>query len=110
MKQVAPRADGATGSAGPVGSLPRRGLGSRGMPSLPAAALPPPNGSRRRRDRAAARFRNLQQMRVFYRLSLLGSAQGRPAEIASRVLREFARTMGFRRAEIWLLDGRRRLS
>ncbi len=47
-------------------------------------------------------------MRSFYRISLLSAAQGRPAEIASRALREFARAMGFRRAEITLLDRRRR--
>ena len=51
----------------------------------------------------------MRQMRAFYRLSLLGSARGQPAEIASRVLREFAGTMGFRRAEIWLLDRLKRL-
>src|SRR5258705_3517458 len=76
MKPASSRADGATGSSGPVGS---------------------------------PRVRHLKQMRAFYRLSLLGSAQGRPPEIASRVLREFSRTLGLRRAEIWLLDRRKHL-
>src|SRR2546427_3751704 len=79
MKQAAPRAESANGSAGP------------GRP-LPAGRVP-----------------SLKQLRAFYRLSLLGSAQGRPEEIASRVLREFASTLGFRRAEICLLDERKRL-
>jgi len=48
-------------------------------------------------------------MRSFYRISMLSSAPGKPAEIAALALREFARVMGFRRAEIILLDRRRRL-
>ena len=58
---------------------------------------------------AARRDHDLRLMRSFYRISLLSSAQGSPFEIATRVLREFARTMGFRRAEIILLDRRHRL-
>ena len=58
---------------------------------------------------AARRDHDLRLMRSFYRISLLSSAQGSPVEIATRVLREFARTMGFRRAEIILLDRRHRL-
>src|SRR2546425_3693151 len=91
MKQVALRADGASGSAGPK------------------RPLPSPGGHKRHRDLLAGRVRSMRQMRAFYRLSLLGSARGQPAEIASRVLREFAGTMGFRRAEIWLLDRLKRL-
>src|SRR5439155_14674551 len=53
---------------------------------------------------AARRDHDLRLMRSFYRISLLSSAQGSPFEIATRVLREFARTMRFRRAEIILLD------
>ena len=58
---------------------------------------------------AARRDHDLRLMRSFYRISLLSSAPGRPAEIATRVLREFARAMGFRRAELVLLDRRHRL-
>jgi len=89
MKQASSRADGATGSSGPAGS-------PRAKRSRSAAGLPAP-------------IRHLNQMRAFYRLSLLGSAQGRPPEIASRVLREFSRTLGLKRAEIWLLDRRKHL-
>ncbi len=68
-------------------------------PSLNASNLNAPNPS----------ALNLERLRAFHRISLLGSTQRPPAEIASRVLREFARTMGFRRAEICLLDKQRHL-
>ena len=102
MKQASSRADGATGSSGPRGSLRARRFRA-------VAPLPAPNGTPRPEGRAAGRVRHLKQMRAFYRLSLLGSAQGRPPEIASRALREFCRTLGLRRAEIWLLDRRKHL-
>src|SRR3989441_507835 len=109
MKQVVPRADAAIGSAGPKSPPPFPARGPGAGRSNPPVTLRPRDGHGRQRDRIASRVRNMQQMRAFYRLSLLGSARGEPAEIASRVLREFAATMRFRRAEIWLLDRQKRL-
>jgi signal transduction histidine kinase len=49
-----------------------------------------------------------QQLRSFYRIARLGSAAMSPEELAGLALKEFCRTLGFRRAEIWLLGPERR--
>src|SRR5262245_5660138 len=105
MKQARFRADGATGFSGPRGLLRTR----RSRAASPLPAPNGPNGTRPHEVGAAGCVRHVTQMRAFHRLSLLGSAQGPPPEIAARVLGEFCRTLGLKRAEIWLLDRRKHL-
>ena len=95
------------GQGRPVGPRP----GTRKRAPVPLAllnVLPPISHHRSKRDLERSLARDLTRMRAFYKISLLASAEGKPEEIGARILREFTRTMEFRRAEIWLLGKDRR--
>ncbi len=92
-----------------IGAGDLRGGRKAPLPRSPASVLSSIADHRSKRDLERSLARDLSRMRAFYTISLLASSEAKPEEIGARILNEFARTMEFRRAEIWLLGKDRRL-